>query len=154
VEQAVADLFRAEAGVGDVIAGRERAALGMDHPRSAPVILISRPDRWFAYYWWTDDALAPPFARTVDIHAKPGYDPVELFIKMPERTIPLDASLVKGSHGAPPVDPEQRTVLLTTHPELLEKIPSPMQDRDVYMLLCRTFELPPATEVTKDAEKN
>lgn len=139
--EAVADLFRDEPGVADVIVGRERAALGMDHPRSGEVILISRPDRWFAYYWWMDDAMAPPFARTVDIHAKPGYDPAELFVKMPERTIPLDASLVKGSHGAPAIEPEQRTVLLTTHPELLEGRPSPMRDADVYGLLCGAFGL-------------
>ncbi|GMV97243.1 MAG: alkaline phosphatase family protein [Phycisphaerae bacterium] len=135
----VADLFRDLEGMGDVIVGRERAAVGLDHPRSAPVILMSRPDRWFAYYWWTDDQMAPPFARMVDIHSKPGYDPVELFVKMPERSIPLDASLVKGSHGAAAVEPEQRTVILTTHAELLEGLPAPLRDVDVYTLLCRAF---------------
>ena len=80
-----------------------------------------RPDAWFTYYYWLDDARAPDFARTVDIHRKPGYDPVELFldpaIRVPPLTvgwklakrkigfrslldvIPLDATLVKGSHG-------------------------------------------------------
>jgi len=62
----VAELFRDEPGVAEVVVGPERAALGMDNPRSGDMILISRPDKWFAYYWWEDDAVAPPFARTVD----------------------------------------------------------------------------------------
>ena len=137
----VAQLFANSADIPDIIVGRERAAMGMDHPRSAPVILISRPDRWFAYYWWLDDAAAPPFARTVDIHAKPGYDPVELFIKMPEREIPLNASLVKGSHGAPVTQPGQQTVLLTTDPSILTGLSDPLRDVDVYQILCRCYGL-------------
>ncbi len=137
----VAELFAGFDEIPDIIVGRERAAIGMDHPRSAPVILISRPDKWFAYYWWLDDAAAPPFAHTVDIHAKPGYDPVELFINMPERQIPLDASLVKGSHGAPAHEPEQQALLLTSHPELLDGLPGAPRDRDVYSMLCRVFQI-------------
>lgn len=139
----VANLFRDVEGIADVIVGRERAALGMDHPRAAPIILISRPDRWLAYYWWLDEGMAPPFARMVDIHAKPGYDPVELFVKMPERSIPLDASLVKGSHGAPAIEADQRSVLLTTHGDLLDGLASPLRDTDVHALLCRAFQLEP-----------
>ncbi len=134
---AVADIFRGVDEIADIIVGRERAAIGMDHPRCAPVILISRPDRWFTYYYWLDDAAAPPFARTVDIHAKPGYDPVELFMDPYRRQIPLDASLVKGSHGAPATRPDQKTLLLTTHPELLDALPTPTRDTDVFKLLCR-----------------
>ena len=63
------------------------------------MILVAKPDAWFAYYWWQDDGLAPPFATTVNIHRKPGYDPVELFADSAGRT-PLDATLVKGSHGS------------------------------------------------------
>ncbi len=139
--QRVAELFAHLHDIPDIIVGRQRAALGMDHPRSAPVILISRPDRWFAYYWWLDDDAAPPFARTVDIHAKPGYDPVELFIRMPERQIPLDASLVKGSHGAPVTQPGQQSALITTEPGLLDGLPDPLRDTDVYHILCRCFDL-------------
>jgi predicted AlkP superfamily pyrophosphatase or phosphodiesterase len=95
---------------------------GLSHSRSGELIAIAKPDAWFSYYYWLDDNKAPDFARTVDIHRKPGYDPVELFIdpllrfpkaaivwkllkkKLGFRTllnvIPLDASLVKGSHGA------------------------------------------------------
>jgi predicted AlkP superfamily pyrophosphatase or phosphodiesterase len=97
----VAELFRAEATVAEVLSGDERGRYALNHPRSGEVVLVSRPDAWFAYCWWLDIAHAPPYARTVDIHRKPGYDPVELFIEMPARTIPLNAGLVKGSHGHP-----------------------------------------------------
>jgi predicted AlkP superfamily pyrophosphatase or phosphodiesterase len=139
--EAVAQIFARYDEIPDVIVGPERAAIGMDHDRSGQVILISQPNRWFAYYWWTDDGAAPPFARTVDIHAKPGYDPVELFIDMPARQIPLDASLVRGSHGAPAVAPHQQVLLISTHAELLEDLPLNPRDTDVYDLLCRAFGL-------------
>ena len=53
--------------------------LELDHPRSGELIVLSEPDAWFTYYYWLEDSLAPDFARTVDIHRKPGYDPCELF---------------------------------------------------------------------------
>lgn len=97
----VASLFRDHPLVEEVLVGAERQKYRLDHPRSGEVVLISKPDAWFAYYWWNDDAKAPKFARTVDIHRKPGYDPVEMFIDMPSKSTPLDATLVKGSHGYP-----------------------------------------------------
>jgi hypothetical protein len=71
----------------------------IDHPRSGDLIAISERNKWFTYYWWYDDNLAPPFAHAVDIHRKPGYDPLELFFDQKKRSIPLDPSLVKSSHG-------------------------------------------------------
>jgi predicted AlkP superfamily pyrophosphatase or phosphodiesterase len=97
----VAALFRSDAIVSEVLVGDDRSHYGLNHERSGEIVLIAKPDAWFAYYWWQDDAKAPPFARTVDIHRKPGYDPVELFIDMPTKSIPLNAGLVKGSHGHP-----------------------------------------------------
>jgi predicted AlkP superfamily pyrophosphatase or phosphodiesterase len=90
--------------------------LELDHPRSGELIVLSEPDAWFTYYYWLDDRLAPDFSRTVDIHRKPGYDPCELFMTSKVRAmsrlaqkkigmrykmdvIPLDAQLVRGSHG-------------------------------------------------------
>lgn len=140
---AVADLFRDVDGIADIAVGNERAAIGMDHQRSAPVLLISQPDQWFAYYWWLDDSAAPPFSRTVDIHAKPGYDPVELFVEMEARKIPLDVTLVKGSHGAPVTRSDQHTLLISTHPDLLEDLPNPVYDTDVFSVLCRAFGVEP-----------
>ena len=113
----------------------------VDHPRAGELVLVSRADRWFSYYFWRDDARAPDYARTVDIHAKPGYDPVELFLDptlaLPAFTvgrkllarklgfralldvIPLDTSLVKGSHGRVTDRAGDGPVFMTSEPELL-----------------------------------
>ena len=123
-------------GVDRVLDADGKAAAGLDHERAGDLVAISEPDRWFTYYYWLDDALKPDFACTVDIHRKPGYDPVELFVdpaiaalklkigwtllkkKLGFRyymdVIPLDASLVKGSHGRLPSAPELGPVLLST----------------------------------------
>ena len=115
---------------------------GLDHDRSGELVLVAEPDSWFTYYYWEDDDRAPDYARTVDIHRKPGYDPVELFIdpaikfpplaigsrvvrkKLGFRTlmdvIPLDASLIKGSHGRVPDDPSKGPLLMTRHADLLD----------------------------------
>lgn len=109
-------------GVEKILDADGKRAAGLDHPRSGELVAISRADRWFSYYYWLDDARAPDFARTVDIHRKPGYDPVELFVD-PEIRFPMLATgwrlakrklglrslldvislkattLVKGSHG-------------------------------------------------------
>ena len=111
----------AGAGVEQVIDRREQARFGIDHDRSGDLIAIAASDSWFTYYYWLDDERAPDFARTVDIHRKPGYDPVELFLdpaltlarpriaatlarkalgfRYLMRVISLDATLVRGSHG-------------------------------------------------------
>jgi predicted AlkP superfamily pyrophosphatase or phosphodiesterase len=89
-------------GVDRILDDTGKKLLAVDHKRSGELIAISAKDKWFSYYWWHDESRAPDFARKVDIHRKPGYDPVELFIGQKTRSIPLDASLVKGSHGRPP----------------------------------------------------
>ncbi|WP_438027339.1 alkaline phosphatase family protein [Sorangium sp. So ce233] len=108
-------------GVDFVLDAEGKRSAGLDHPRSGELVAVSREDRWFSYYYWLDDEKAPEFARTVDIHRKPGYDPVELFADPKLRAlpvsvawrllkkklgfrylmdvIPLDAGLVNGSHG-------------------------------------------------------
>ncbi len=108
----VRDLFACIPGVAGAFAGDQRCDVGLNNERSGEVILTAEPSQWFAYYWWLDDAKAPAFARTVDIHAKPGYDPVELFFDPTTKSIPLDASLVRGSHGAPAVCTNQRGAIL------------------------------------------
>jgi hypothetical protein len=108
----VCQLFDGAEGIAEVLAGAARDKYHISHERAGEVILISTPDSWQAYYWWLDDTKAPGFARTVDIHRKPGYDPVELHFDMATRSIPLDATLVKGSHGAPVTMPEQQGVVL------------------------------------------
>lgn len=135
--ESVVDLFRGREGVAEVLAGQERAKYGLDHERSGEVILVSSPSSWQAYYWWQADDRAPGFARTVDIHRKPGYDPVELFFDPATRTIPLDARLVKGSHGAPARDDPQRGIILSSEPGVL--VGQAMADTDVHDLVLRQF---------------
>ena len=138
----VQDVLAATSGIERVICANERPALGIDHERAGDIIAVAAENAWFTYYYWVDDRLAPDFARTVDIHRKPGYDPVELFLDPAQKwmklkiasklvrkklgfrmlmdVIPLDATLVKGSHGrvsAAPTDHDP--VVITDAPSLL-----------------------------------
>jgi predicted AlkP superfamily pyrophosphatase or phosphodiesterase len=133
----VAELFRGREGFDEVLAGSQRARYDMDHERSGEVILVSTRNSWQAYYYWLDDTHAPKFARTVDIHRKPGYDPVELHFDPATKTIPLDATLVKGSHGAPATTEEQRGVLLSSQRGKFSD--APLADTDVAELVLREF---------------
>ncbi|MDQ3808336.1 MAG: alkaline phosphatase family protein, partial [Thermoproteota archaeon] len=89
-------------GVDTILDSTDKKELAINHERSGELIAISSRDRWFSYYWWHDEHMAPDFARKVDIHRKPGYDPVELFFDPNTKSIPLDPTLVKASHGRPP----------------------------------------------------
>lgn len=133
----VAELFRETAGIDEVLVGDQRAAYSLDHPRSGEVILISTTNSWQAYYWWHDDAKAPSFARTVDIHRKPGYDPVELHFDPTTKSIPLDATLVKGSHGAPPKSANEQGVLLTSKTGVTNA--ARLRDTDIAQLVLKQF---------------
>ena len=135
----VAQLFRNQPGIAEVLIGDERSKRGMDHPRCGEIVLISQPEAWFAYYWWEDDACAPEFARTVDIHRKPGYDPVELFLDTATMSTPLDATLVKGSHGVPAEKPEQLGVLLSSDSEAMPMGEELIRDTDVAGIVLRNF---------------
>jgi len=122
----VAALFRGTSGVGRVLTGEDLVAAGLSATaaqgpasRCGDVVIESDLDAWFAYPSWLDDARAPAFARTIDIHRKPGYDPLELHLDraaLPKIAIPLDAALVKGSHGAvDPADPHE-TIFIASRP--------------------------------------
>jgi hypothetical protein len=121
-------------GVGQMLVGPQRATIGLEHPRAGDIVLLSDADRWFAHDWWTRDDDAPDFQRTVDIHRKPGYDPRELFMTSPLRAaaklaarklgfralldvIPLDASLVRGSHGLLPRTRDEGPLLVSDSKE-------------------------------------
>ncbi len=106
------ELFRDLPGIAGVYSDEDRSGIGLNHKRSGEVILVADDAHWFAYYWWLNDAAAPPFARTVDIHRKPGYDAVELFFDPATKGIPLNSALVKGSHGAPATALRHRTALI------------------------------------------
>jgi predicted AlkP superfamily pyrophosphatase or phosphodiesterase len=135
-----AAVFRDDPAVAEILSGPSRAARNLNHPRAGDVVLLSKPNQWFAYYWWLDDAKAPKFARTVDIHRKPGYDPVELFIDMPTRSTPLDARLVKGSHGYPADAPERRGVLLCSNGDAVRSPNNgPIPDTQIADIILRNF---------------
>ncbi|QDU20849.1 alkaline phosphatase family protein [Urbifossiella limnaea] len=130
----VVERLAALPGVARVLVGDGRAEIGLDHPRSGEVILLAERDSWFAYPFWSDDRVAPDYARAVAIHHKPGFDPCELFFdpalrfpklhaarrlaqkKLGFRTVfdvvPLDASIVRGSHGLAAAVPLDRPVLV------------------------------------------
>ncbi len=95
----VADLLRALDGVAQVLDRTQQAALEVDHPRTGDLLLVAQPGRWFAYPWWQDAREAPDYARHVDIHSKPGYDPCELFFGRTPLSVSLDTAKVKGTHG-------------------------------------------------------
>jgi predicted AlkP superfamily pyrophosphatase or phosphodiesterase len=144
-------------GVDEVLDKAAQAERHIRHPRSGDFVLISSPDAWFTYYYWLDDRAAPDFARTVDIHRKPGYDPVELFLdpkialpaaavgwKLLKKTlgfrmlmdvIPLDASLVRGSHGRSDGPGEDGPLLMTRRRGLVDK--PALQSIDVHDVLLR-----------------
>jgi len=132
-----ADLFRGREGIAEVLVGDQLDRYDLRHQRCGDVVLISTPNSWQAYYWWLDDARAPAYARTVDIHRKPGYDPVEMHLDMATRSIPLDATQVKGSHGAPPYEDRQRGVIIASEKGVL--VGSAMADTDVCELVLRQF---------------
>ena len=133
----VRDLFTDHVGVAEILVGAERARCHLNQERSGEVVVISTPNSWQAYYWWLDDARAPGFARTVDIHRKPGYDPVELFFDPATRGIPLNASLVLGSHGAPVDQESQRGVILSSHAGVLGG--DSLADTNVFESVLRQF---------------
>ncbi len=137
----VAELFHHQPGIAEVLIGDQRDRYHLNHPRSGDVVLVSTPNSWQAYYWWLADDRAPAFARTVDIHRKPGYDPVELHFDPATKTTPLDATLIQGSHGAPAVERSQRSVILTSQPVPL---PGPsVTDTDLFAIVLRQFGIDP-----------
>ena len=103
-------------GIEKVLDAEGKREMGIDHERSGDLIAIADVDRWFPYYWWENPDRAPAFAGTVDIHNKPGYDPVELFFDPKNRCVPVDETLIKGSHGRLPEDEANAAVLIA--PEL------------------------------------
>jgi predicted AlkP superfamily pyrophosphatase or phosphodiesterase len=139
VVKRVARLCAKQAGIAEVLTGEDLAEYRLDHPRSGDVVLVSEPHSWQAYYWWIDDAKAPKFARTVDIHRKPGYDPVELFLDGRTKSIPLNANLVRGSHGAPARDSSQRGMLLTSEPGVF--LGGQLADTEVADLVVKQFAI-------------
>jgi hypothetical protein len=153
----VAALLRELPGVAEVLDDEGKAAYGLDHPRAGDLVAVAEPDAWFTYYYWLDDDRAPDFARMVEIHKKPGYDPAELFMDPEDRwvklraatalarkkagmryamqVVPLDPSPVRGSHGRLPESAEDSPVLLCSEPALRQEKIAATEVRDLVLEL-------------------
>ena len=145
-KEAVADvreLIEGLDGVERVLGPEQKIEAGLDHARAGELVAVSRADRWFSYYYWLDVERAPDFATTVDIHKKPGYDPVELFLDpelwVPKLSIawrlakkglgmrtlmdvisPEAVKLVKGSHGRLTDNPAEGPLFITDRADMVE----------------------------------
>ncbi|TGL52212.1 alkaline phosphatase family protein [Leptospira meyeri] len=122
VKKQIIEILRKVSGIQLVLNKKDQKKYGIDHERSGDIVVVADSESWFTYYYWLDERKAPDYARLVDIHRKPGFDPCEMFMdpnkpmikfraglkllrkKLGFRylmdVIPLDASLIKGSHGA------------------------------------------------------
>lgn len=160
MEKPVRRLLEQTPGVEHIFAATEKTVAGIVHPRAGDLIAVAAENAWFTYYYWDDDTRAPDFAHTVDIHRKPGYDPVELFIdpkipipklkiawrllqkklgfRMLMDVIPLDATLVKGSHGRRPADPKDWPVIIAAKPGFMSG--GQIESTDVFHILLRHFQ--------------
>jgi predicted AlkP superfamily pyrophosphatase or phosphodiesterase len=147
-------LIAAVPGVDQVLDANGLREFGLDHARAGELVAVAAADSWFSYYYWSDDARAPDYARTVDIHRKPGYDPAELFLdptlSLPKvrvaatlarkalgfrylmNVIPLDASLVRGSHGRIPDSLEDGPVFVSSE---RGAVGGPLEPTDVHDLM-------------------
>ncbi|MEM9511800.1 MAG: nucleotide pyrophosphatase/phosphodiesterase family protein [Cyanobacteria bacterium P01_E01_bin.48] len=155
-------LLEATDGIDVVLDEQGKRDYHLDCDRSGELVAISEPDAWFTYYYWLDDRKAPDFARTVDIHRKPGYDPVEMFVdpelKFPKLkigwtllkkqlgfrylldVIPLDATLIQGSHGCAAPSPEAGPLFITQQSEMLPS--ASIEAIDVFHLLLKHLQVP------------
>ena len=165
--QSVKKLLEATPGIALVLDEQGKEAHHINHERAGELLVVADTGAWFTYYYWLDDIKAPDFARIVEIHRKPGYDPVEMFLdpdkkliiprillklikkKLGFRTlmnvIPLDAGLVKGSHGATAVGDEDKPVWISKR-----KTPDSIKGIDVCGLILQSvFENAPLAPLDK-----
>ncbi len=135
-------LLRESEGIDMVIDEELKHDLGINHPRSGELIAVSDPDSWFAYYWWTDLEKAPNFAFTVDIHRKPGYDPLELFFDPATKRVPQHVNLLKGSHGRVDLENENKPVFaIYGAPSQHFSLPTPMNATGVKKVILNLLGL-------------
>lgn len=147
------EVFKSVKGIENVLVDDAIKKHQLNHERCGDIVLVADKDSWFTYYFWLDDAKAPDYARMVDIHKKPGYDPVELttnpkdpFVvpkiifkllkkKLGFRTvldvIPLDAKLIKGSHGRIPENKEDHPIFATNSSKI--KLKENLEATEVFM---------------------
>ena len=154
---AVKALLEQVPGVDVVLDDEGKRAAGLDHERSGELVCVADPGAWFTYYYWLDDARAPDFAKQVEIHKKPGYDPAELFFDPDDPrvkaraalalgkklagfryvldVVPLDPSCVKGTHGRLPRSPQHGPVVLCSDRRLRRDEVGPTDVHDLLVAL-------------------
>ncbi|MCC9167446.1 alkaline phosphatase family protein [Pontibacter harenae] len=166
----VKKLLQQVPGIAEVLEGDERNKYHLAHERCGELMAVADQNSWFTYYFWLNDKKAPDYARMVDIHKKPGYDPVEMFadpnikflmplvagkvlkkklgFRMVMDIIPLDATLIKGSHGRIPDDKNEWPVLFTKNAS--QPLPATIAATDVINVMLSQLNLKPTTsaEVT------
>ena len=147
VKEQVISVLKENTGIELILDKEAQKAYHLDHERSGDIVVVAKPNSWFTYYYWYDDAKAPDFARLVEIFKKPGYDPVEMFMdqknpfiklragykllrkKLGFRylmdVIPFDADLIKGSHGAINAGTEYHPILVTKEQYSASEIEAP-----------------------------
>lgn len=160
----VMEILRGLDGIDLVLDDDGKREHHINHERAGDVVCVADADAWFTYYYWLDDAVAPDFARCVDIHRKPGFDPVELFVDpdIPFPTakagfriaqgmlgfrrlmdlIPLDPTLVQGSHGHLTKNPDEGPLFMTKHTEFLDGRTS-LEPTDVFDIILQHLNLDP-----------
>lgn len=139
----ISDLLNNVTGISIILDENKKKQNNLDHHRSGDLVAIANKGSWFSYYYWLEDKKAPDFARIVEIHKKPGYDPAELFIdpnikwaklrilltllkkklgfRYLMKYIPLNDTLVKGSHGRIDIEPDNYPIIVTQKKDLLTK---------------------------------
>ena len=154
----VREILEKTLGLELILDRQAQAAYHIDHERAGDLVLTASADHWFTYYFWFDDKLAPDYARVVDIHKKPGYDPVEMFITSKLRAaykllrkkagfrytmdvIPLDATLIKGSHGATKTPPAFWPLLIEDLRERADPS-NPIKATDVFTIIWNSLHRP------------
>ncbi|MFD1185823.1 alkaline phosphatase family protein [Pontibacter rugosus] len=161
----VKQLLQSVDGVEEVLAGAERDKYKLAHERCGELVVVAKANAWFTYYFWLDDRKAPDYARMVDIHKKPGFDPVEMFadpkikfllpkvagkvlkkklgFRMVMNIIPLDATLIKGSHGRIQEDKNEWPLLLSN---TKAPLPQELQAVDVFDVILQHLQAPNPTQ--------
>lgn len=136
--QAAREALSSLEGVEQVLDKAAQREWCVDHARAGELVAVAARDAWFAYPWWTDPGAAPDYASTIDIHNKPGYDPLELFqdwgaLLRLKLAVSQDASLIRGSHGRPPGPLQEHGVFVSSFP--LKDVGAAVTDRDVYRIV-------------------
>lgn len=159
-------LFEKQPGIARVLDEEGKRELGLNHERAGELVLLAEANAWFTYYYWNDDTKAPDFARIVEIHRKPGYDPCELFfnprLRFPLLTmagkvlrkklgfryvmdvISLNPEQVRGSHGLALPGADSTPIFMSTEPHLVPR--QPIAATDVCDLMLRHIFEPSPSE--------